>query len=123
MTTRAQSRTAGVQLRFPHDRDTYALRVSARVTTEEFVRYAPIDEQMDFHEKLRLLYVATTRARDHLVVSVHRPAKEPGVDRTTWTHAQLVWHAAADAPEWTPFTAAAADTPVVAAAAVDGTRA
>ena len=32
---------------------------------------------MDFHEKLRLLYVALTRARDHLVVSVHRPAKEP----------------------------------------------
>ena len=27
---------------------------------------------MGFHEKLRLLYVACTRARDHLVVSVHR---------------------------------------------------
>ena len=88
MTTKAQSRTAGVQLRFPHDRDTYALRVSARVTTEEFERYAPIDEQMDFHEKLRLLYVAMTRARDHLVVSVHRAAREPGDDRTTWTHAR-----------------------------------
>ena len=52
------------------------------MTTEEFERYAPIDEQMDFHEKLRLLYVAMTRARDHLVVSVHRPAKAPGDDRT-----------------------------------------
>jgi ATP-dependent exoDNAse (exonuclease V) beta subunit len=105
MTTKAAGRSPGVQLRFPHDSDTYALRVSARVTTEEFERYAPIDEQMDFHEKLRLLYVAMTRARDHLVVSVHRPAKEPSDDRTTWTHAQLVWNAAAEQPGWEPFTA------------------
>ena len=123
MTTRAQSRTAGVQLRFPHDRDTYALRVSARVTTEEFERYAPIDEQMDFHEKLRLLYVAMTRARDHLVVSVHRPAKEPGADPTAWTHAQLVWHAAADAPGWVPFIASPADVPIATPVSVDPKRA
>jgi ATP-dependent exoDNAse (exonuclease V) beta subunit len=113
MTTRAQARVAGVQLRFPHDRDTYALRVSSRVTTEEFERYAPIDEQMDFHEKLRLLYVAMTRARDHLVVSVCRPAKEPGPDRTSWTHAQLVWDAAAGQPGWEPFVAASEDLAVL----------
>jgi ATP-dependent exoDNAse (exonuclease V) beta subunit len=113
MTTRAQSRPAGVQLRFPHDRDTYALRISSRVTTEEFERYAPIDEQMDFHEKLRLLYVAATRARDHLVVSVHRPAKAPGNDRTTWTHGQLVWDAAAGLPGWDPFVATDADRRLV----------
>jgi ATP-dependent exoDNAse (exonuclease V) beta subunit len=112
MTTRAQARTAGVQLRFPHDRDTYALRVSSRVTTEEFERYAPIDEQMDFHEKLRLLYVAMTRARDHLVVSVHRPAKEPSADRTSWTHAQLVWDAVVrgvDPDSWEDFQCTSAD--------------
>jgi ATP-dependent exoDNAse (exonuclease V) beta subunit len=109
MTTRAQARVAGVQLRFPHDRDTYALRVSSRVTTEEFERYSPIDEQMDFQEKLRLLYVAMTRVRDHLVVSVHRPAKQPATDRTTWTHAQLVWDAAAEKPGWDAFTAETAD--------------
>jgi ATP-dependent exoDNAse (exonuclease V) beta subunit len=113
MTTRAQARVAGVQLRFPHDRDTYALRVSSRVTTEEFERYAPIDEQMDFHEKLRLLYVAMTRARDHLVVSVHRPAKEPGDDRTRWTHSQLVWDAAAEQPGWEAFRAEPADLAVL----------
>jgi ATP-dependent exoDNAse (exonuclease V) beta subunit len=109
MTTKAGGRRPGVELVFPHDRDTYAVRVSRRVTTEEFERYAPIDEQMDFHEKLRLLYVAMTRARDHLVVSVHRPAKEPGDDRTTWTHAQLVWDAATSAPGWEPFQAASSD--------------
>jgi ATP-dependent exoDNAse (exonuclease V) beta subunit len=100
MTTRAQTRRAGVQLRFPHDRDTYALRISARVSTEEFERYEPIDEQMDFHEKLRLLYVAMTRARDHLVVSVHRPDATPGADRSRWTHAQLIWAAAEPAAGW-----------------------
>jgi ATP-dependent exoDNAse (exonuclease V) beta subunit len=113
MTTRAQARRAGVQLRFPHDRDTYALRISSRVTTEEFERYAPIDEQMDFHEKLRLLYVAMTRARDHLVVSVHRPDKAPAADRTTWTHAQLVWAAAEQHAGWQPFLPTSEDRVLV----------
>src|SRR3954471_11085153 len=110
MTTKAQSRTAGVQLRFPHDRDTYALRVSARVTTEEFERYKPIDEQMDFHEKLRLLYVALTRARDPLVVSVHRTDRklDPN-ERQKWTHAELLWEAAHDPPYCTELTPVAAD--------------
>ncbi|MET0895085.1 MAG: UvrD-helicase domain-containing protein [Acidimicrobiia bacterium] len=103
--TAARRRTGGVQLLFPHDSDTYALRVSARVTTEEFERYAPIDEQMDFHEKLRLLYVALTRARDHLVVSVHRAARTLPEDHTSWTHAELLWGAAESAPHWSAFTA------------------
>ena len=53
------SRAAGVQLLLPpRPRRRTRCGSSARVTTEEFERYAPIDEQMDFHEKLRLLYVA-----------------------------------------------------------------
>ena len=33
---------------------------------------------MDTHEKLRLLYVAATRARDHLIVSGHhKVSKQP----------------------------------------------
>ena len=102
MTTEVRRRRSGVQLLFPHDSDTYALRLSARVTTEEFERYDPIDSQMDYHEMLRLLYVALTRARDHLVVSVHRSARVPDPDdRGKWTHAELLWAAAGDAPHWT----------------------
>src|SRR6185503_16969294 len=56
MTTEVKMRRTGVQLLFPHDSTTYALLLSKHVTTEEFERYAPIDEQMDFDEKLRLLY-------------------------------------------------------------------
>ena len=33
---------------------------------------------MDVHEKLRLLYVACTRARDHLVVAVHHQTRTTG---------------------------------------------
>ena len=46
----------------------------------QFELHKPIDEQMGFHEKLRLLYVACTRARDHLVVSVHRKARDARPD-------------------------------------------
>jgi ATP-dependent exoDNAse (exonuclease V) beta subunit len=101
MTTAARNPQTGVRLLFPHDKPTWALKIGKHVTTEEFERYLPIDEQMDFHEKLRLLYVAATRAQDHLVVSVHRsPKKEPSPDRTRWTHAELFWHSAREAPNW-----------------------
>ena len=40
--------------------------------TEDFDLVQPVDEQMDDYERRRLLYVAATRARDHLVVSLHR---------------------------------------------------
>ena len=47
-------------------------RLSARVASEGYDQWQPIDEMMDEHERLRLLYVACTRACDHLVVSLHR---------------------------------------------------
>jgi ATP-dependent exoDNAse (exonuclease V) beta subunit len=104
MTTQALGRQQGVRLVFPHDKPTWALKIGKHVTTEEFERYLPIDEQMDFHEKLRLLYVAATRAEDHLVVSVHRsPKKTPVTDHTRRTHAELFWHAAREAPNWEPL--------------------
>ncbi|MBI4935990.1 MAG: UvrD-helicase domain-containing protein [Actinobacteria bacterium] len=37
-----------------------------------YTQFAPIDEQMSDAERKRLLYVACTRAMDHLVVSLHR---------------------------------------------------
>lgn len=41
----------------------------------DYQQFAPIDEAMSDAEKSRLLYVACTRAMDHLVVSLHRPEK------------------------------------------------
>ena len=52
--------------------DGYEVRLTKSVQTNDFEHVAPLDEQMDAYERRRLLYVATTRARDHLVVSLHR---------------------------------------------------
>ncbi len=38
---------------------------------------ADLEQSMDVHEKMRLLYVAATRARDHLVISTHHKAETP----------------------------------------------
>jgi ATP-dependent exoDNAse (exonuclease V) beta subunit len=43
----------------------------ARFQTVGFERLAALETQMDAFEKVRLLYVAATRARDHLILSVH----------------------------------------------------
>ena len=67
-----------------------------------FVAQQPIDEQMGDAERRRLLYVACTRAVDHLVVSLHRGAptkNNAGYD--DWgqlTSAELLWAAGAAEP-------------------------
>ena len=50
----------------------YEVKLTKTVQTNDFDAVAPLDEQMDTLERRRLLYVAATRARDHLVVSLHR---------------------------------------------------
>ncbi len=68
----AQSRgRPGVSLLWPPTGGC-AVKLTKTVQTGDYENAVPIDEQMDDLEKLRLLYVAATRARDHLVVSVHR---------------------------------------------------
>jgi len=96
----AAPRTAtGVRVLWPRQGG-YAVSLRKGVTTGDFATAAPIDEQMDDRERRRLLYVAATRARDHLVVSLHR-----GLDSTTNTSATLLattGHAALGAQAWTP---------------------
>jgi ATP-dependent exoDNAse (exonuclease V) beta subunit len=66
--------------------------------TPEFERFEPIDEQMDHHERLRLLYVACTRAKDHLVVSLHRRRRRtPPTEERLHTNAELLANASAGA--------------------------
>jgi ATP-dependent exoDNAse (exonuclease V) beta subunit len=98
MTTAAVAARRGVQVLFP-TAGGCEVRMSSGVQTAHFELHQPVDEQMDFHEKLRLLYVACTRARDHLVVSMHRRARDlDATERTKWTHAELLWDAAREAP-------------------------
>ena len=52
----------------------------------------PLDEQMGYDERLRLLYVACTRACDHLVVSIHRVArKSPARKRSFMVERAQAW--------------------------------
>jgi len=71
MTTAIKGGGRGVQVRFPPGQG-WAVHLKKGLETEEFKESVPIEEQMGYHERLRLLYVAATRARDHLVISVHR---------------------------------------------------
>jgi ATP-dependent exoDNAse (exonuclease V) beta subunit len=76
MSTVPQTRRAGVDVVWPNEPAgaPAGIRVGGRVRTEHYTAYEPLDEQLGFHERIRLLYVACTRARDHLVVSLHRKA-------------------------------------------------
>ena len=58
----------------------YEVKLTKTVQTNDFENVAPVDEQMDELERRRLLYVAATRARDHLVVSLHRKGKRAGTN-------------------------------------------
>ena len=62
----------GVQLLWTDEG--FAISLGKDLTTGDFADAQPVDEQMSDLEKRRLLYVATTRAKDHLVVSMHRSA-------------------------------------------------
>src|SRR5262245_9641112 len=69
--TASPNRQRGVQVIWPPEGG-YAVRFRKSVQTEDFDLVQPLNEQMDDFERRRLLYVAATRARDHLVVSLHR---------------------------------------------------
>lgn len=68
---------SGVRVLWPAEGG-YAVKFGKSVQTDDFEAALPVDEQMDELEKRRL-YVAATRARDHLVVSLHRNAESETV--------------------------------------------
>ena len=102
------SASRGVHLLWPTEGG-YAVKLASGVQTGDFDAVQPVDEQMDGLEKRRLLYVAATRARDHLVVSLHRDEKS-GKE----TAARLFADAGAVTSEASRFDAPA-DAPAAAA--------
>ena len=96
MTTRTASPRTGVSLVWTDDQPEVRMRKGLATANHE-PRY-DLELEMDAHEKVRLLYVATTRARDHLVVSAHHKATtRPD------TYASLLWAYFAELPElWRP---------------------
>ncbi|MPZ87546.1 MAG: AAA family ATPase [Nitriliruptorales bacterium] len=109
MTTASRGVRSRVEVAFPRG-EPVAIKVGNSLATPEFENFRPIDEQMDFHERLRLLYVACTRAQDHLVVSLHRrERKNPPSERRNRTNAELIAEAGdgLDPPELQPVLSAA----------------
>jgi ATP-dependent exoDNAse (exonuclease V) beta subunit len=91
LTTQMRSHNRGVAVRFPPTQG-WAVKLHKGMSTTDFDDTQALDEQMDHDERLRLLYVATTRARDHLVVAVHRN----GGDHSTPTSAEVLYDAGWD---------------------------
>jgi ATP-dependent exoDNAse (exonuclease V) beta subunit len=82
-----------VEVHFPKDGGAVGYRMGKEVMTEEFEAAIPIDEQMGYDERVRLLYVACTRACDHLVVSLHRVhRKSPPAKHSSRTNAEVLLH-------------------------------
>jgi len=94
MSTAPSHRSAPAEVVFPDsgnpDADTVGYKFGSKVTTDEYVEWAPIDEQMGLHERIRLLYVACTRARDHLIMSVHRKVRANPPKPSARTNAELL---------------------------------
>lgn len=99
MTTQASPTTRGTQVVFP-PAGGIGIRLDVATATPAYEEFRPIDEQMGYHERLRLLYVATTRACDHLVVSVHRAERKSTPDPSRLTSAELLLDAAGATPKF-----------------------
>ncbi len=95
----------------------FGVRFTNSLLTKTFAEHRTREEQMEEAERVRLLYVALTRARDHLVVSAHR-MERPENSTAKMTMADLVVQHAGELPdiEWQPGTLPAeeaADSPLM----------
>jgi ATP-dependent helicase/nuclease subunit A len=126
LSTRPRRRSAGAEVAWPPDGPAI-IRVGNKVRSAAFEAWLPIDEQMSHDERIRLLYVACTRARDHLVMSLHRAARgSVPVDPARLTSAELLTAAMGDllddlpdaAPPPNTVPEAGAEAPEVQAASV-----
>jgi len=88
-------RAGGYSVVWPEDKWTMAT-----LHDNVFNEFQPVDEQMSDAERRRLLYVACTRAVDHLVVSLHRRPRNV-TDRQKMTSAELLHDVDAANPELT----------------------
>ncbi len=71
LTTKLGRRSGGVSVHYGDEHSPPQLSLTRAVESVGFDRRRELEAQMDAHEALRLLYVATTRACDHLFVSAH----------------------------------------------------
>jgi len=101
LTTQLVNPPRGVEVRFPLGGG-WSLKLTNALATAEWELNRPLDEQLDRAERVRLLYVAATRAVDHLVISMHRKEAPPGKDPAD-TAAQVLADAGMGAGGAVPF--------------------
>jgi ATP-dependent exoDNAse (exonuclease V) beta subunit len=107
LSTQPQTRRAGAQVLWRAD-EAPIITIGRRVTSPAFDAQRPLDEQMSHDERIRLLYVACTRARDHLVVSLHRRQRaKPVTHAPRLTSAELLTETMGDAVQHLPDVLAA----------------
>jgi len=87
LTTQRSSGRKGVQVIWGSD-GRPQVRMRKDVRTENFEELADLEAEMDEDEKVRLLYVALTRARDHLLVGAHHKPDKGSFAEQIWEHAQ-----------------------------------
>ncbi len=79
---------AGPQVIFPPN-GRPQVKLGADRQTAEFDVHASMEEILDSYERVRLHYVAATRARDHLIVSAHhKVGKRQSIGQRTWRASQ-----------------------------------
>jgi ATP-dependent exoDNAse (exonuclease V) beta subunit len=111
LSTQPQYRTAGAEVVWPPGRPCL-IRIGKTVVSAAFEAHLPIDEQMSHDERVRLLYVACTRAQDHLILSLHRRTrKQPPDTAGRLTSAELLASALDDLLPTLPEIAATLSPP------------
>ncbi len=75
MTTQLQPARSGVSVLWD-DVGPPEIRMRKGLQTMRHEPRADVESEMDQHERMRLAYVAATRARDHLIVSCHHKASQ-----------------------------------------------
>ena len=95
--TYARSRPMSASVVWPAD-EGFEVYFSNLLRTRGFAEHQDHELEMEHAERVRLLYVALTRAKDHLVVSAHRMA-QTGVSATRPSMADMVVDHAASLPE------------------------
>tara|TARA_Y100001970_G_C14255571_1_gene875114 strand:+ start:3014 stop:6361 length:3348 start_codon:yes stop_codon:yes gene_type:complete len=76
-------RENGVRVGYPPNAETPEVRISKDLQTGGFDNWAEAEQIFGHDESIRNLYVACTRACDHLVVSVHRKESPSSSDART----------------------------------------
>ncbi len=103
MTTQPSGPRSGVSVLWNGD-EPPSVRLKADLETIQHKPRADLEEEMGSYEKLRLLYVAATRARDHLIVSGHHKVEPKDPNRTfagrlaTFSLANERWSRTIDLP-------------------------